>query len=121
LRSNTSPQGDQALAEEAGAADHDLVARLQQVEEAALHPGHAGRADREGHAVLCAEDAAQQVLRLAHHVEELRVEVAQERRRHHGQHARVHVAGARAHQEALGDVQLGDWRGHASPGANPDR
>jgi hypothetical protein len=85
-----------ALAEHARDADHDGVAGLEQVDEARLHARRAGRGERQRERVLRAEQAAQALLHLVHQREELRVEVADERRRERLQHARMRVRGARA-------------------------
>ena len=83
-------------------ADYDLVAPLEQVDEAGLHAGHAGGADREGQPIGGLECLAQHVLRFIHDLQEIGIEVADERHGHGREHARMHVTGSGAEEKTLG-------------------
>ena len=77
---------------------YGVVARLQQVEHDRLEAGRAGAGHRDGVMVRGAEHLAQPAHRLVHHLEEIRIEVADERRRHGGEHARIGIGRAGAEQ-----------------------
>ena len=99
-------------AEEATRADDDAVARLDQVDQARFHSGHAGGTDWKGERVLGQERGAQELLRLLHDLQEGWIEVAQEGRGHGREHTRMDVARARAEEQALRRVELtGDDHG----------
>ncbi len=107
----TSPAGaladfDDALAEETLDADDQLVARLEQIDQARFHAGHAGGADGEGQEVLGLKRLPQHVLDFVHQHQKLRIEMPHERRGHRGQDARMHVAGTRTKQQTRRRIQL---------------
>jgi hypothetical protein len=54
-------------------ADDDFITRLDEIGRNAFHARHAGAADGEGERVLCAEDLAEQLARLVHDGDILRV------------------------------------------------
>jgi len=90
-----------AAAEHAVLAHDHLVARGDHVHEAEFHPDRARARQREGERVLRLIDIAQQGLELLHHLDEHRIEIADRRLAHGGQHARVDLGRAGAHQRAL--------------------
>ena len=69
-------------------------------------PADAGAADGERQTVLRAEHLAQHLLRLVHDVQELGIEMADQRRRHGGQDARMNVAGTGTEQDTRRRIQL---------------
>ncbi len=83
-----------------GHADHDVVARLEEIGEAGLHAAAAGAGERNGERVRGAEEAPQPLLRLVDEGEKGGVEVAEQRLRHGGEHARMRVRRSRAEQQA---------------------
>jgi hypothetical protein len=105
---------DLALAEKSADADNDLVARLEQVDHACLHPGHARGADGKRERVLGLERLPQHFLGFVHQDQKVRIEMAHERRGHHGEHARMHVAGTGAEQQARRWIELSGSR-HGKP------
>ncbi len=102
---------EHAAAEHAVDAHDHLVSRRDQVDEAVLHPDRARARDREGKRVLGLVDVAQQRLQLLHHLDEDRVEVADRRLAHGGEHARVNLGRPRAHQRALRRMERMDALG----------
>jgi hypothetical protein len=94
-RAGSSGDLGETTAEHAVHADDDGVTRFDEVDDDRLQPGAAGPRHREGHLVAGAEDRAELVGDLVEHRGELRVEVAEQRRRHRLAHRGVDVARAR--------------------------
>ena len=90
-----------ALTEDAVHPDDDDIARPDDVHERRFHTRGAGAADRKRQRVVGAKDRAQPVARLVEHIEEIRVEVAQQRTRERLDHFRIGVARARTHEHAV--------------------
>ena len=67
------------LTEHAVDADNGLVARLDEVDEARLHAGGAGAADRQRQRVRGPKDRAQAIADLVEHREEVWIEVPEHR------------------------------------------
>ena len=67
-------------------------------------PDMPGRLQRQRDAVLDAVDGAQHLDQLEQELVERRIEVAEHRLTHRGQHGRLYVGGARAAEEPV-------WRG----------
>ena len=86
------------------AHDH-FVARLNQIDEAGFHAGRAGCGNRHGQFILRFKRVFQQGFHLVHQVDEQRVQMANSRPRHRGQHARADIRRARAHQGSLGRMK----------------
>ncbi len=99
-------------AEDAVHADHDLVAGLDGVDEARLHPGAAGAGDRQRQRVRGREDEAQHRLLLVHHRDERRIEVADQRGGHRPQHPRMHLGRTGTQQHAGRRRKLSGQRRH---------
>src|SRR6516225_4930696 len=70
---------DHACSEHAVDADNDFVAGLEQIDEAKLHAGTLGSADRKGHLVLRQKDLPEHLFEFLHHLDEKRIEVADQR------------------------------------------
>jgi hypothetical protein len=111
--------------------EHD-VARLHEVRDRSLHRRRAGAADGNRPAVPGAERVPEQLLHLVHQAEKGRVQVADERGAHRPQHARVDVARAGSHQQAVRRARGRELRcgvrrvghrivrfGYGSPGSAP--
>ena len=89
LRPAAADDVGHAVASYARRHDDDGVARLDDVHERRLHAGGTRAGDRDREQVLRAEGGSELPLHLVHDdLGELRVEVAEQRRRHGAQHAR---------------------------------
>ena len=82
---------DHAAAEDPVTADDDLVARLDEIDEASLHADRTRSGNGEGQRVLGLEGIAEENLDLLHHLDESRIEVADGRPAQCRNHARMHV------------------------------
>ena len=90
----------QPRSERAVDADHDFVAVFDQIRHHGFHPRGTSAGDRERDFVLGAEDEAKQSLDVVHHLHEVRIEMADHRRRHRLHHARMDVRWAGTEQNA---------------------
>ena len=97
-----------APAEHAVDADHHLVARLHQVDEAGLHARRARRRDRKRELVLGAEGVAQELFELVHHGYELGIQMADGRAREGVEHTWVHIGGSGTHKGTNCGVESAD-------------
>ena len=96
---------DHAAAEHAVAADDDLFAGTDHIDEAHLHADRTGAGDRKGQRVVRLERVTQQFLEFFHHLDEHRVEVANGRLAHRREHARMNFGGTGSHQMALRRIE----------------
>ena len=94
------------VAEHAVDTHDDLVARLDEIDEARLHAGAAGAGDGDGQLVAGLEEVSQQPLRLVHRGEKIGIEVADTGGRDSLQHAGRNVAGARPHQHPARRIDI---------------
>src|SRR5882724_1890128 len=104
---------DHAPAEHPVPAHDHLVAGANEVDEAVLHSHGTGAGHREGERVLRLIDVAQEPIQLFHHLDEDRIEIADRRLAHGGQHARMDLGRAWTHKRSLGRVERADafgWR-----------
>ena len=85
-------------AERAVDADHDLVAVFDQIRHHGFHPRRTGAGDGKRDLVAGAEHDAQQPLDIFHHLQEIRIEMPDDRRRHRFHHARIDVGRPRTEQ-----------------------
>ncbi len=92
------------LAEVAVDTDNGGVARLEQVDEAALHPGAARPRHRECHPVGCLEDGAEPFAHLGVEGQELGVEVAEDGPGQAGRRLGVRVRRPGAEEQQLRDA-----------------
>ncbi len=99
---------DHTRAENAVDADEHGVAGFDEVDDAGFHSGRAGAADGEGEFVLGLEDVAEHLLGFVHDANKFRVEMADQRHRHGGQHARVDIGWAGTHEDAGRGRELRD-------------
>src|SRR6266567_2439192 len=96
-----APQRATTSAKHAVDADEHFIARLDQIDEAKLHPRAAGAADGKSHFILGEEYLAEHRLDLFHHPDEHRVQMAHERQRHRLEHGRRDIARPRPHEQSL--------------------
>ena len=89
------------LAEHAVDADDRGVARLEQVDEACLHPGRSGSADRQGERVARAEHRAQTVGDLVEHDEEVGIEMPEHRPLERLHHLRIRIRRPGPEQQSI--------------------
>jgi hypothetical protein len=92
-----------AVAEHAVGTDDRGVARLEQVDEARLHAGRAGAADRQRELVLGTEHGAQARHRVVEDGEEFGIHVADQRPGERGNGLGVRVRRPGAEQESVGE------------------
>ena len=63
-------------------ADHDLVTRLDQIDEGGFHASRTGRRDGHSQGILRLECVAQQILQFVHHADKARIQMTDGRSRH---------------------------------------
>ena len=80
------------------------LARLDDRRDRGVHACGPGARDGQSQAVRGLKRVPQQLLRAVHQDQEVRVEMAEERRGHRGRHARVNHVGSRAEQDPWGHV-----------------
>ena len=96
---------DHAAAKNAVAADDNLVAGCNHVNEAELHANRTGAGHREGQLVFGLVDVTQQALEFFHHLDKNRIEIANRRQAHRRHHARIDFRWAGAEQGTLRRVE----------------
>ena len=101
-----------AGAEHAVDADEHLVAGLDEVDRAALHPGHAGAAHGKRQRVLRLEDLAEHRAGVVHEREVLRIEVPERGGAERAEHAVRDGAGTGTGQDALSRLGGRQCGGH---------
>ena len=99
---------DHPAAEDAVPANDDLVAGIDHVHEAHLHPHRPGAGHRERQRVVRLERVAQRLLQLLHHFHEHRVEVADGRLAHRRKHPWMNLRGTGSHQMSLRWIERRD-------------
>ncbi len=85
-------------------ADEHRVAGLDDRRDRRLHTCGPGARDRQSQTVRGLKRVPQQLLRAVHQDQEVRVEVAEQRRRHRGRHAGVDHVRSRAEEDPWGHV-----------------
>ena len=99
-----------ARAENAVDADDHFIARFDEIGGDAFHSGHAGAADRKGERILRAKHLTQELARLVHDREILRIEVPEGRRTERAQDALRDGARPRAEENAFSGVWVSTMR-----------
>src|SRR5262249_54526264 len=94
-----------AFAEESVDERCDLRSRFDEVADRRLHAATAGGGDHERHFVRRAENGAQQTLDVGRDLEEVRIEMTDNRLRHRLIDAGMNLARAGAIEQALGRVR----------------
>ena len=104
-----------AITEHAVHAYEGFIARLEQVDETRLHARAARSGNSKGKRIFRAKDLAQHVLDAVHNFDELRVEMAYQRRSHGLQNTRMRIAGARPHKDSWCRIQFSRYGHLCSP------
>jgi hypothetical protein len=103
-----------ALPKKARHANDDAIARLDQVDQARFHAGHARGTDGKGHLILRLINGAKHFLDGVHNLQELRIEMAQKRRNHSSKQARMGIARTGTKQQTTRRIQW-TWNIHDFP------
>ncbi len=98
-------------AETSGAADQHRVSGRDHRHERRLDGGTGGAVHHHGLSIVRFEDGAQHRLHLTHGLEHIRVELADRRLAHRGQHAGIHVGRTWGHEQTVRRIQRFDARG----------
>ncbi len=104
---------DHAGAEVAADPDHHLIARLDQIGDAGLHPCAAGARHGEGELVGGPEDVLEHAPGVIHDGQVLGIEVAEGGFGQSGKDAGADIARAGAHEDAFGRVDFGIFGFHS--------
>src|SRR6266702_2471639 len=101
-----------ALGEKSADEERQFSAGLDEVGDGSFHAAGAGGRDGDGQLILSSEDGAEAVAQILRYLEEVRVEVPNNRLRHRLIDARIDLAGARSVEQTLrwmdGSFNAGD-------------
>ena len=103
------------LAEITVAADHDRIARFDEIAEGGFHSGAARSRHRKGQRILGLKNGPEQGLLFVHQREPFRIEISYQCGAHRAQHTGVNGAGAGAEQQTLRYIQVIDRECHDYP------
>lgn len=93
-------------AKDAIETDDGFVTGFEKIDSEGFHPSHSGAGNGEGHLVLGLINFAKHLAGFVHDLNVLRIEVPQGGGTHCRKNAGWHGAGARAHEDAFGGIEL---------------